>query len=76
MAKFGSYDEMVDQAGKSYKAKATGDALAEGLAPYAPSGQTVRGSIRESYNRKVGRVAQNFKDLWGDLWRGRVFGPK
>ena len=76
MAKFGNFDEMVEQAGKSYKAKATGDALAEGLAPYAPAGQTVRGSIRETYNRKVGRVAGNFKDLWGDLWRGRVFGPR
>jgi len=76
MAKFANFEEMVDQAGKSYKAKATGEALAEGLAPYAPAGQTVRGSIRDSYNAKVGRVAGKFRELWGDLWRGRVFGPK
>ncbi len=75
MAKFATYEEMVEQAGKSYKAKATGDALATGLAPYAPPGQTVRASIKRGYNQKVGRVAENFKTLWGDLWRGRVYGP-
>ncbi|MEK7848924.1 MAG: hypothetical protein AAB270_08365 [Chloroflexota bacterium] len=76
MAKFATYDEMVAQAGASYKVKATGDALAAGLEPYAPPGQTVRGSVREGYDRKVSRVANNFKTLWGDIWRGRVFGPR
>jgi hypothetical protein len=76
MAKFGSFDEMVEQAGRSYAAKATGDALADGLSPYAPPGQTVRDSIRSAYDRKVRRVADNFRALWGDIWRGRVFGPR
>jgi hypothetical protein len=76
VAKFSSYDEMVEEAGKSYRAKATGDALEDGLAPYAPPGQTVRSSIKESYDRKVSRVASSFKTLWGDIWRSRVFGPR
>lgn len=76
MAKFATYEEMVEQAGRSYEAKATGEALAEGLSPYAPPGQTLRGAIREAYDRKVGRVAADFRRLWGDIWRGRVFGPR
>ena len=76
MAKFATFEEMVEQAGSSYRAKATGDALADGLSPYAPPGQAVRGSIRDAYDRKVSRVAANFRALWGDIWRGRVFGPR
>ncbi len=74
-AKFKTYEEMVAQAGKDYANKATGDALAAGLQPYAPPGQTVRSSVKENYNAKVKHVATNFKELWGDIWRGHVFGP-
>lgn len=74
MAKFATYDEMIEEAGKSYKAKATSGALEAGLSPYAPPGQKVRESIKRTFDLKVGRVAADFKSLWGDIWRGRVFG--
>jgi len=73
MAKFASYEEMVEAARASYKAKATSDALARGLEPYAPPGKTLRAGIRKAYDAKVGRVAENFKALWGDIWRGRIY---
>jgi len=74
MAKFASYEEMVEAAGASYRAKATSDALASGLEPYAPPGKTLRTGIRKAYDTKVRRVAENFKALWGDIWRDRIFG--
>lgn len=73
MAKFATYEDMVKVAAADYKAKATGDALADGLSPYAPAGQSVRSSIKDAYNKKVSRVAADFKTLWGDIWRRRVF---
>jgi hypothetical protein len=76
MAKFATYEEMVEAAGSKYAAKATSDALADGLAPYAPAGQTVRTGIRQAYDHKVRRVAEDFRSLWGNIWRNAVFGAR
>ena len=74
MAKFATYEEMVEAAGDSYSKKATSDALATGLEAYAPPGKTLRRGIRTAYDTKVRRVAENFRTLWGDIWRDRIFG--
>lgn len=74
MAKFANFEQMTEAAGEKYGRKATGEALADGLAAYAPAGQSVRPSIRQSYDQKVRRVAGDFRRLWGDTWRRAVFG--
>jgi len=73
MAKFATYEAMVEAAAKSYKAKAKSDALEAGLAPYAPAGKKLRGAIKKLYDTKVGRVAEKFDELWGAIWRDRMF---